>query len=301
MKPSLSICIPNYNRAEYLYKNIEAIAVQLDEDDPVEVVVTDDKSKEDIDTVITKAKQQYPELNLRYFKNKTNLGFDLNVINVVEKSSGKFCWLLSNDDVVKPGAIGNILNEIEKNKDVKLYLVNYERFDKLSNSVTASRMINMVKDVVFLDHNEFWFRKVEGSYFKALGVNTLTMSCNIFERKSWMKFIPTARKFVGHNFIHVFCVAMIAATGKTKFIGKPQVRYLANNHRTWPNDIWKDYNSVLMNYLISLGYDEKAVDHLRIQQREYEKREGLTKNAIIASTYKLLAPLYYRLFKTNGR
>lgn len=301
MKPLLSVCIPNYNRADYLYRNISAIALQIEESTPVEVVVADDKSKEDIDAVIKKLKEEYPELTLRYYRNKINLGFDLNVINVVKKAEGKFCWLLSNDDTIKLGGITRIIDEIKDSNKIKLFLVNYERFDKLLNTITAEKMINLSKDNIYTDPNDFWFTKIDGSYFKVLGVNTITMSCNVFDRKEWMKSLSQAKDFVGHNFIHVFCIASIATRGEIKFIAKPQVRYLANNHRTWPNDIWKDYNLVLLNFLISLGFNEKNVDKLRNIQREYEQREGLTKNYFLVSIFRFLYPYLYRFKKIYGK
>jgi hypothetical protein len=81
------------------------------------------------------------------------------------------------------------------------------------------------------------------------------------------------------------------------FISKPQIQYLSNNHRVWPNDIWKDYNSVLLNYLLKIGYSKANINLMRKQQSEYEKREAMSKSKIISGLYVFALKVYNRLFK----
>lgn len=286
MKIKLSICIPNYNRPDFLYKNLYEIGKQANEQ--VEVCVSDDCSSESVDDVIKKIKTKFPKLKLSYKKQKTNLGFDRNVLFVVEMAKGEYCWLLSNDDVLMPRGVERVIKYLKSNAAANLLLVNYRRFDKVLNQVTAERMIDLNKDIYFEDRNEFWFYKTNSSYFKNLGVNTLTMSCNVFKRAKWLECAKKVKEFIGHNFIHVFVISEIILSGDVGFISKPQVSYLSNNHRTWPNDIWKDYNNILLAHLRDIGYDKSKVMQLTKIQKEYETREAITKNKPLMFVYGLL-------------
>lgn len=286
MKTRLSICIPNYNRPDFLLKNLDELGKQASES--IEVVVSDDCSPENVDHVIKIIKKQHPKLKLVYKRQKKNLGFDLNVLEVVRMASGQYCWLLSNDDVVMPNALNTVLKFLDSKKDIRLLLVNYQRFDKVLNQVTAEQMIGIKDDLLFDDKDKFWFYKTKNSYFKSLGVNTLTMSCNIFNRDQWIKSSEKISAYIGHNFIHVFVIATLIGDGQIGYIGKPQVSYLSNNHRTWPNDIWKDYNQVLLGYMREIGFNKKEIDVLQKIQREYEQREALTKNLFLMTIYRLI-------------
>ena len=57
----LSICIPTYNRAEYLKKTLESIVWQRDFlSKDVEVVISDNCSTDDTASVVAKFVEKYP-------------------------------------------------------------------------------------------------------------------------------------------------------------------------------------------------------------------------------------------------
>src|SRR3989344_590548 len=111
-KPVLSICIPNYNRADLLLNNLRSIGKQAVPQ--IEVVITDDCSTENILGSISTIKKEFPKLKLTFETNQKNLGFDKNVLHVINTESGKYFWLLSNDDELIPGAIKFILDLIHE-------------------------------------------------------------------------------------------------------------------------------------------------------------------------------------------
>ncbi len=286
-KPTLSICIPNYNRPEMLAKNLEAIASEYQKG--VEIVVVDDCSPNPVDEVIQDFKDKHPKIDLKFFKNKPNLGFDRNVLKVIRVASGKYCWLLSNDDKILPGSVKKLFETIKKYPKVSLISVNYQRFDHVAQKITAKKMVEGVKSQLFKDADEFFFLPTPQGYFKFLGTNTLTMSTDIFRRKWWLESARKVKPFIKHNFIHVFVLGgLIQTHPQIYYVSNPQVEYLSNNHRTWPNDIWKDYNSVLLDYFISVGFNPREVENIRKAQRVYESREQLTKNKLLAGSYKVL-------------
>lgn len=285
-QPFLSICIPNYNRAELLLENIRSIGKQATSE--IEVVIADDCSTEDIASTIKRAKKEFPKLNLLFQINSKNLGFDKNVLHVVNQGHGKYCWLLSNDDQLMPNAIANVLQILKKDQKISLLNVNYSRFDHLLKTTTAEQMVDLKKSKLFTKTDQFFFYPTisKKSYFKYLGVNTLTMSTDIFRRDYWREVVVDNTRYIGHNFIHIFVLAsVIKKYPHIYFCAAPQVQYLANNHRTWPNDIWKDLNKFFIDHLLNLGFNRKKSLEMRRRHKVYEQKEALVKNKILSVPY----------------
>ena len=102
----LSICIPTYNRA---YRLNDLLALLVYEIKPlngsVEVVVCDNCSTDDTRQVAS----QYKEIRLvKYFRNSQNIGIASNIMHVPSLSTGKYCWIIGDDDLPKIGSISRI-------------------------------------------------------------------------------------------------------------------------------------------------------------------------------------------------
>ncbi len=126
-KPLLSICIPTYNRANYLKECLDSIVCQFDDKDvfnQIEVVISDNASEDNTKELVEEYQKKFS--NIRYFRNKENLGFDLNVDIVLDKAEGSFCWTLSDDERLKKGALNFILEIIKQHPEIPY--IGIERF-----------------------------------------------------------------------------------------------------------------------------------------------------------------------------
>lgn len=295
--PVLSICIPTNNRSSFLQKNLLAVGQMATKD--IEIIIGDDASTDNTSEIIEKFKKDYPSLKLTVKRFKNRVFFDRIVLAMVEAAKGEFCWLLGDDDLPKKGSIGRILGIIKKNPNLALIHLNYSRYDNLLKKVTAVRMVNGIsKDIHFEKFEDYYFKPIKNSYFKFLGTHTITMSSDVVNRKMWLKAASKLKKYIGHNFIHSFVIGtMIKEKSSIYFVAKPQVQYLSNNHRIWPNDIWKDYNNVLLGYLESIGYPKNKIGIVKEQQKEYEQREKLTKNKLVTFLYRQASKIYNTLLR----
>src|SRR5262245_45616795 len=104
----LSFCIATYNRAAFLKDALEAIVTQATDD--CEIVISDNASTDDTEEVVSGFKNRCAFL--RYFKQDKNVGPDRNFDNAVALARGEFCWLMADDDMLKPGAVARILGEL---------------------------------------------------------------------------------------------------------------------------------------------------------------------------------------------
>ena len=119
----LSICIPTFNRENNLNNCLNSILISSKnvKDFQFEVCISDNNSNYDVEKVISKYNQS---LNIKFNKNKKNLGFSLNAIQSVKIASGKFAWLIGNDDLVLPHSLFKIKKLIDQNHDVEYFFLN---------------------------------------------------------------------------------------------------------------------------------------------------------------------------------
>jgi abequosyltransferase len=291
----LSVCIPTNNRAIFLKKNLEALSKIVETD--MEIVIGDDCSSDNTEDIVKEFSKNNPKLKIKYLESKERIFFDRNALKIVEAASGRFCWMLGDDDLPKKESIKKIKSVIIKYPNLSLIYLNYSRFDNLLKKITAPRMVqDITRDTLFANGQDFYFAKTPKSYFKFLGTNTITLCTDVINRKKWLYEAKKIKKYIGHNFIHSFIIGkMINRSKSVYFISTPLVQYLANNSRVWPNNVWKDYNNVFLGYLQNNGYEKEKIRQMIKSNKENEQKEAFMKNKIFGLIYLILRPLYTRL------
>ena len=123
-KPLLSICIPTFNRADYLEKCLEAI-VNQDGFDEIEVVISDNCSSDGTQKLGEKYSLTYS--NVKYFRNEENV-VDMNFPLVFQRANGVLRKMTNDTILYKPGAIRYMLNAVRDNIEEKpqIYFLNKE-------------------------------------------------------------------------------------------------------------------------------------------------------------------------------
>lgn len=104
----LSICIATFKRGDYIGETLASIVPQLT--DAVEVVILDGASPDDTAAVV--ARYAEGRGNVRYIRAETNSGVDADFDLAVEHARGEHCWLFTDDDVLLPGAVRAVLDEL---------------------------------------------------------------------------------------------------------------------------------------------------------------------------------------------
>lgn len=109
----ISICIPQYNRIQYLLKSLRQIELQDYND--IEIVVSDDGSTDDTENEIRKLQLNY-KYPVVFHKNEINLGYDRNYRKSMELATGDYCIVIGNDDsIYEPGSISFLVNFLKNN------------------------------------------------------------------------------------------------------------------------------------------------------------------------------------------
>lgn len=131
----LSICIATLNRAAFIGETLESIVSQITPE--VELVVVDGASTDNTEAVVRSFAARCPRL--RYVRLEKKGGVDQDYCKAVELAQGDYCWLFTDDDLLKPGAVAAVLEATSRN--FSLIVVNAEvRTPDLAVCLQASRL-----------------------------------------------------------------------------------------------------------------------------------------------------------------
>jgi len=103
--PSLSICIATRNRSQFIGETLDSILEQCGPE--IEIIVVDGASTDNTGAVVSQRAIVHP--GLRYLPQQQNSGIDGDFDKAVQCAAGEYCWLMSDDDLIVPGAIGKVL------------------------------------------------------------------------------------------------------------------------------------------------------------------------------------------------
>lgn len=120
MEKILTIAIPTFNRSKLLKRTLETLYSQLTDD--VEILVSDNASTDDTTEMII---TYFPKV--KYYRNEKNIGPDKNFLQCYKLATGKYIWLLGDDDIVFDKAIDKVVAVLKK-EAVSLLTMNYVSF-----------------------------------------------------------------------------------------------------------------------------------------------------------------------------
>lgn len=147
VKPLLSICIPTYNRADYLKATLENITSDQAFCSEIEVVISDNASTDHTRQVAEKFVAEFN--NIHYYCNEKNI-LDGNFIIALNRGNGRY-RKLSNDTLhYLPGALSKMLKYIKENNSSKpLFFYNNINFISKDCQVNVSSLSDFVDSVAF--------------------------------------------------------------------------------------------------------------------------------------------------------
>lgn len=187
--PTLSICISTFNRAEYLRETLKTILPQLTQD--CELLVVDNASPDNTPQVVSEFTPQHDRL--RYMRMDTNKGMDGNFDRVVELAEGDYCWLASDDDFFKPGAVAAVLKVLTQ--EPSAVLVNYEFKDLGMSKVLQARALPFDFDRIYGPWELDRMFVELGDYIRYIGA--IVISRAVWRSRCRTRYLGSGYHFVG--------------------------------------------------------------------------------------------------------
>lgn len=233
-RPRLSLCIATLNRARPLRDTLAGIATQWV--DGLEVVVVDGASVDDTPGVVEAARASLPRLT--YVRLEQKGGFDADYHKAVAAASGDYCWLLSDDDALEPGAIQAVLAALTRQPS--LVVVNGAIFDADLREHIAPSQLPMGPDHAFKP------AELERLFVEA--ANHLSfVGAVVIDRELWLERHP--ERYFGSMFGHVGVIFEAPLPGDAIVLTKPWLKIRAGSASwtrryfeiwmfLWPELIW---------------------------------------------------------------
>jgi len=206
MTIKLSVCIPTYNRANFIGETLKSIIDQSTDD--IEIVVSDNGSTDDTEDVVQGFRAGFPRLV--YIRQPENLGADANYMNVVAGASGEYCWLFGSDDVMREGALSNVINALRSEPAV--LLSNRMDCDYFLRPMQIRKWLTDTKQQYYFDLST---EKDFNRYFESatsLGAAFSYLS-NIVVKRSLWNVTQMDSRFMGTAYSHVYKIMSILNRG----------------------------------------------------------------------------------------
>jgi glycosyltransferase involved in cell wall biosynthesis len=208
----LSICIATYNRASYLGATLDSILPQLTSS--TEIVIVDGASTDD--TAGVAADYMRRESRIRYQRQAVNGGVDRDFAAAVELARGRYCWLFTDDDHFKPGAVARVLSHLGEGH--ALIVVNAEVRNADLSEVVQPRRMEVEEDRTYPIGDDDRLLADAGYYLTFIGGVVVA-------RDFWQE--RPKEPYFGSEFIHVGVIFQAPLPRSARIIAEPliEIRY----------------------------------------------------------------------------
>lgn len=155
--PLISICIPTFNRAALLQEALGTFLLQWQNDltdeqrNQVELVISDNHSPDPTPEVITQFREANPTLRLTPVRQPENIGSSANILYLTTRATGVYIYLLSDDDLLLPGALAGILTLIQESPGLAAFCLNTRSFVQNPTKEITKPDFNVQSDKVISD------------------------------------------------------------------------------------------------------------------------------------------------------
>ncbi len=224
-KPRLSICIATYNRADYIGETLESIIPQVT--DEVEIVIVDGASTDSTGSIV----KSYIEVcnQIRYIRLPSKGGVDHDYDQAVELAQGEYCWMFTDDDLLKDGAIEKVL--LEMSRGYSLIIVNSDVWNRdFSTQIFEKQLSDKVQTIYELHKFDDFFQDCI-KYLSFIGAV-------VIKRDLWKE--RDRESYFGTEFIHIGVIFQKLLPTAVRVITYPFIKIRYGNAQ-WTNrkfEIW---------------------------------------------------------------
>lgn len=206
----LTIAIPTYNGAGTLKETLDSVVTQLQSG--VDILISDNASTDETIEIVRNYQASYPQICYR--RNSENVGPDQNFNSAVLQAKGEYVWLLSDDDVLEPAAIQNVVSAIKSHAQLAIIFVNWANWSHDLKTQLTPTALQLERDILCEEHNAF---------LSTIKLNALFVSSLIVRRDLWGNVNP--EQGIGTNWVHYAAMLKMAVDKPSYCIAAPLVRF----------------------------------------------------------------------------
>ena len=260
--PFISVGITTYKRSHRLKDLLSTLEKQNVKSASWEIVISDNNSADETGDVVRSFLPKLP--NIKYFVNKENIGGDRNLKSLFDKATGKYVWILPDDDNINgTNAIEEIICKIKACPILPTFvLLNAKSIFLDTNKVYMEKMSSIYDDI-FLYNGKDILNVV--SDFDLIGAQRLIVQRDVMPNT----FVDQYPKYVT-----IIAIALVACTkGPALIIGYPYSIFGAGDQSPWRKEWSSICLQIMPNLLLDaknvLNYDQDLISNM-IRRRKYD-------------------------------
>jgi abequosyltransferase len=247
----LSICIATLNRGALIGQTLDSIVSQLN--DEVEIVIVDGASTDNTEEVVRSYQQRHA--CLRYVRLAQKGGVDQDYSRAVEHATGEYCWLFSDDDLVKTGAIDLVLDTLRAGPS--LVIVNAEVQNAGLTRTLKTSCLDLTETTCYTEQESDRLFQDAGNYLSFIG-------CVVIKRSLWDS--RDKKTYYGTLFVHMGVIFQKPLSGGAVVLATPMIviRY--------GNALWTDkgFEVSLFKWPALIWSFSEITDAVKMQVSESE-------------------------------
>lgn len=249
MRPRLTIAIPTYNRSNYLKRCLDSVLQQ--NRDLLEILVSNNASTDETGIMMGDYCARYPFI--RYFENASNIGLDRNFLNCLEKSTGEYILLLSDDDVLMPDAVQKIFDALDCNPSfMSLNSCAITKEDPIRFSRPRLKEEGVLE---FDDINDFMLE---------IGIYITYVSSLVF-KKDLVDSVSNKESYIGSYFLQSFvALDTLAEKGKYIIVTHCCIGTTPNHSVSYDlYEVWgRQYSKLIREKAVMCGIDKTIAERI---------------------------------------
>lgn len=257
--PLISLCIPTYNRAVFLEETLHSIATNCRNiPNEIEIVVSDNASNDNTSEIVTRFRPKY---RMTYLRNKTNIGPEKNLCQVIAAASGKYVWTLGDDDPLTKGIITHLLKMVKAHPRLNyIFLPRELTSPSLSPTPVGIQPAGLTGDLYFKCGKEL-YEAYEGQIIGLIGF----YGSNFIRKKNWQDSLLELDPDL-NNWFHMLVILNAIKDLPCAIAGRVGVQARWDNTRPEGLDkridshIWIDYAVPVMHQAIKWGYSKASCE-----------------------------------------
>jgi len=257
---SVTLYIPTYNRSNRLKKNLNELISFIQNENlysVIDILVGDNCSTDTTALVLQDMKKfaNQSGIELNYFRNSSNLGFNENIKLGYLKFDGDYLIFISDDDNLYPGALTEYLHIITKtNPSVSLINFNQTPYTIKSPLYTEDKLFITIQSDFF--HPLILSPKLTGIALKK-PIN--------YSLREEIASIVIPSHFIAHIALAIYQYSKLGrGLQVSKFLGYPDIDYIEHiNFLPYVNNLARveiDHVLSMCNHIISRELQRKIID-----------------------------------------
>lgn len=248
----ITVCIPTYNRSQYLKECLDSIMVQLNDEKikkRVEIVISDNASTDNTEEIVNKYKKKIKKIS--YFKNTKNIGPVKNVIKVAKYATTEYVWFFSDDDLQNKDALRIILSIIDR-ENPDIIFSNVSIYSNNLNETINNNCLDINNDII-LNTRKSLFNLLTQKFPYKIDWLTTFYSNIIIEKRILFQRKNIFNKYSSEfdMFPHALPIYYLLNNLNVYIIAKPLLKFRENNRSFGPTgkyEFLSYWDKVLSNH-----------------------------------------------------